>query len=238
MSYILDALRRAESQRALGKVPGLGTPLATLPSSSARDRRRGPSAAAWIAGVAAVTVVCVWIVWQFLWPATTAVPPPPPMTNAPTRAPTVVAPSPTVPPVDVQASIAPPRTTGGPRFGASTPARAASAVATTEAPSSAVPPAAPASVATPAATPPAPAASAAAARVVGVNDLPADIRQQLPALALSGSVYSETPSARLLVANGQLAREGDTVAPGVTLQQIQPRGAVVLFRGYRVLLPF
>lgn len=235
MSYILDALRRAESQRALGKVPGLGAASAAPASSSSPiANERAMPVAVWIAAVAAFTVLCAWFVWQFLWPSTT---------NAPTASvpvtvalppPAVAVPSPpSGPPVDVQAALAPPRQSTAPRFGtadAAPTARVPAASETVSPPTVVAAPAPPASASA--------SAPAAATRVVGLNDLPPDVRQQLPALALSGSVYSETPSARLLVANGQLAREGDTVAPGVTLQQIQPRGAVVLFRGYRVLLPF
>ena len=85
----------------------------------------------------------------------------------------------------------------------------------------------PAAVPVPA-TRPAPEASA-----VALQDLPAELRKQLPTLKLSGSIFSPNRANRLLLVDGQVAREGDTVAPGVVLDTIQPRSAIFRFRQYR-----
>ncbi|MFO0123741.1 MAG: general secretion pathway protein GspB, partial [Inhella sp.] len=57
-------------------------------------------------------------------------------------------------------------------------------------------------------------------------------------LAVSGAMHSPDPASRLLIVNGQVAREGDTLAPGVVLQEIQPRSALLLVQGQRVLLSY
>ena len=58
-------------------------------------------------------------------------------------------------------------------------------------------------------------------------------RAGLPALAFGGSIYSNTPANRLLIVNGQLLHEGEALGPGVTLEQIRPKAAVINIRGQR-----
>ena len=38
----------------------------------------------------------------------------------------------------------------------------------------------------------------------------------------------------MLIVNGQLFHEGDTLAPGLTLEQIRLKSAVLKLKGYRV----
>ena len=92
-----------------------------------------------------------------------------------------------------------------------------------------------ASAATPA-TPTTPATVAPATaptRVGSLAELPADARRALPPLAFGGSIYSNTPANRLLIVNGQLMHEGDSLGPGVTLEQIKPKAAVLNIGGQR-----
>jgi general secretion pathway protein B len=44
---------------------------------------------------------------------------------------------------------------------------------------------------------------------------------------------SPLPASRMLIVNGQVFREGDALAPGLTLQTIRLRSAVFEFRGQR-----
>ena len=66
-----------------------------------------------------------------------------------------------------------------------------------------------------------------------LNELPEDIRQALPKLVISGSIYSETAAHRMLIINGQVFREGEKPAPNLTLEQIKPKPAVFNFKGQR-----
>ena len=75
-------------------------------------------------------------------------------------------------------------------------------------------------------------------RIYSLADLPPEVRQQLPALALSGATYSENPLYRMLIINGQVFQEKSTPAPGVTLERIQPKQAVLVFRGYRYFVKY
>lgn len=64
-------------------------------------------------------------------------------------------------------------------------------------------------------------------------DLSAEQRAQLPQLNISGASYSENPAHRLLIVNGQIAQEGQEVAPGLVLEQIGLNEAVLSQRGLR-----
>lgn len=57
--------------------------------------------------------------------------------------------------------------------------------------------------------------------------LPEPVRRELPVLAIGGSIYSDQPRSRMLIVGGQLLHEGDEVAPGVLLELIKPRSAVL-----------
>lgn len=74
-----------------------------------------------------------------------------------------------------------------------------------------------------------PAASAPA-----TTGLPADA----PRIAISGGVYSPSPAQRMLIVNGQVFNEGSEVAPGVTIDEIKPRTAVLKFRSARYTVAY
>ena len=64
------------------------------------------------------------------------------------------------------------------------------------------------------------------------------MQQALPKLAISGGVYSENAAQRMLIVGGQVVNEGAELAPGVVLEQIRPRNAVLRFRGWRYSVGF
>jgi len=69
-------------------------------------------------------------------------------------------------------------------------------------------------------------------RVLDLAELPAPIRAGLPKLLVSGHVWSEEPSMRLLSVDDRLLHEGGEAAPGVSLQEITPAGAVFVYQGW------
>ncbi|WP_370590610.1 general secretion pathway protein GspB [Xylophilus sp. ASV27] len=69
--------------------------------------------------------------------------------------------------------------------------------------------------------------------MLALHELPEAVRQQLPALSFSGATYSANPLYRMVIVNGQVLHEGDTAAPGVVLERIEPQQAVLRFKGYR-----
>jgi general secretion pathway protein B len=77
------------------------------------------------------------------------------------------------------------------------------------------------------------AAPAAEAPVMSREQLPPNIRSELPQFAVGGSIYSSNPAARSLIVNGQLYREKDRLTQDLTLEEIKLKAAVFSFRGYR-----
>ncbi|MFY3384728.1 hypothetical protein ACOQFS_11335, partial [Paracidovorax sp. MALMAid1276] len=108
MSYILDALRRAEAERGRGGVPGLHTQATPLPGALPADARAAPSrliaVAAAVLGVAALAAVGTWWALQRSAPAGGVVlagaSPAPTPAAAPAAAPAV-------PPASASAALAP-----------------------------------------------------------------------------------------------------------------------------------
>ena len=75
-------------------------------------------------------------------------------------------------------------------------------------------------------------------RIYAPRDLPESVRRELPNVTVGGSTYSTNSASRMLMINGQIFHEGDTVARGVVLQQIKPRAAVFAYKGYRYEMTF
>jgi general secretion pathway protein B len=74
---------------------------------------------------------------------------------------------------------------------------------------------------------------AAQARPTGVaTELPPAMLQQLPALSIAGFIR-DADSSSMVIVNDRLAREGDTVAPGVKLEKILDNHLVFSYMGYR-----
>lgn len=291
MSYILDALRRADAERQRGALPDLyAQPADALGLPAAREA--APRAGRW-AAVAALELVLLGTALAAWWwrgappaarpaaagsaekaaPVAASTLPP---STAPAATPLAAQDAPAA--VLAQAAPAaqparlPPAPMALPEPPRPTVERAADSGA---AAARAVPPppggardaapavaTAPAKLATPPAeprsgapaiaaadqavgTPSAPAAALAdpasgrgaaiapQTRLPTLAELPADMRQQLPPLALGGLVHAQQPRQRLAVVNGQVLREGDRAAPELTVEQIRPRSVVFNLRGQR-----
>jgi general secretion pathway protein B len=59
----------------------------------------------------------------------------------------------------------------------------------------------------------------------------------VPEARLSLHAYDRNAAARFVFLNGQRAREGDTLANGLRVEEIRPDGTVLSFRGSRFLVP-
>jgi general secretion pathway protein B len=69
-----------------------------------------------------------------------------------------------------------------------------------------------------------------------LKDLPEALRAQMPALSISGVVYSDNPAQRLLLINGQVLTQGSRAAEDLVLDEIHPRSSDFTFRGTRFKL--
>ncbi|MDB5764669.1 MAG: hypothetical protein JWQ21_3664, partial [Herminiimonas sp.] len=70
-------------------------------------------------------------------------------------------------------------------------------------------------------------------RVAMLRELPENIQREIPALTISGYIYAGNPADRSVLINNKLLREGDQVAPGLTLEKMMPKEAILNYRGYR-----
>jgi general secretion pathway protein B len=69
--------------------------------------------------------------------------------------------------------------------------------------------------------------------LAGLRDLPEHIQKEMPAMLINGYIYANRPSDRSMIINNKLMHEGEQVAPGLTLEKMLPREAVMNYRGYR-----
>ncbi|RJG04096.1 general secretion pathway protein GspB [Noviherbaspirillum sedimenti] len=255
MSYILDALKKAEAERHIGQIPGLHVqPAAALPSGPAQPRAHR----AWLAAAAALLVAGAALAWLRPWQA----PGPQPLSPlsqpaAQTQAPSVkekgtppalpsladaAAPAPQI--VAISPPPAPPRPAAHsakiaekPRNASSAPPREARKSPADVA--AAKPRAAPAT--------PVPASdtdlklSTALTPEPGTSsprELPEQIHRELPNLTIGGYIYSDNPRERQLLVNKRLLHEGEEAAPGVILEKMLPKAAVFNYKGYRYRLAY
>lgn len=251
MSYILDALRRAEAERGRGGVPGLHTQAMPAPGLPA-DRPGSPNLVLLGTAVVAVAALAAGGTWWAMQrdagapvsaPAVATAPPlavpvpapapvPAPLPAAPVAAAPVAAPLPSAPvarPPLVPATVEPrpvaqkrvAELAREPAAAAPAPARPREAPAPQRDPAPAVAAAAPAVVAAP------------NSPVFAQNELPSSVREQLPVLQVTGATYSSNPAHRMAIVNGQVLQEGDQAAPGLKLERIEQGRTVWSFRGYR-----
>lgn len=78
-----------------------------------------------------------------------------------------------------------------------------------------------------------PAANAQEQKAIAFDELPAPIQQEIPEMAVQLHSYSSKPGERLVYINSKRLREGDSVMPGLRLEQITPDGEIFSYKGYR-----
>ena len=98
-----------------------------------------------------------------------------------------------------------------------------------------VPPSAPASKPAPVVQP---VAAPAQEKLPFLRELPDAIQRMVPQVTFGGYMYSANPADRLILVDKVLRHEGEEVAPGLMLEKLQPRAAVMNYKGYRYLVPY
>lgn len=97
---------------------------------------------------------------------------------------------------------------------------------------------APVSAAKPGAVAPAPIKEKpadAAPRAMSMAELPLPIQQEIPAMTIQFHAYSSKPANRLVGVNSLMLHEGESLTPGLKLEQITPEGMIFSYKGYRFL---
>lgn len=76
---------------------------------------------------------------------------------------------------------------------------------------------------------------APAPQIPRLKDMPADYRAAFPAFTLDVHVYDAAPQKRFIMIGGKRYNEGDTLGDGPHVAQIVPEGVIFDFRGEQVL---
>jgi len=267
MSYILDALRRADAERERGAVPGLSSQQHAYVEDDASKPQR-PRMLVW-AVVALAAALVVALAWNFIGGGSQSTPrpivegsvsPAPPVapmllptTPSPAAQPpspavtTATSPDPMAPPSQGSvepAAVAPPSPVPAPRAAAKhppEPKHVARRNVEDTAPSSTN--AMTANTATAKVGEPKAAESKAGrpqadGRVYQQAELPDDVRRDLPKLVIGGASYSGDAASRMVMINGQIFHEGDQLAPQLVLERIKLKSAVLSYKGYRYEVTF
>ena len=219
MSYILDALKKAQAERQLGNAPTIHAPppmYAAQPDGASRK----PLVIGLGLGAIGLALAAVFLLRQpapapAVQVAATPAPAPAPVPAPP--APAALPPEPVIP----KAAPVQPKPAPRPEPKAEAPRRAE-----------------------PVAEPPPPAPEAtrpvlvAAAPAVDENigplaALPDAVQRDIPKVTFGGYIYSPNPAERLLLVDKMLRREGEEVAPGLVLERLLPKAAIMNYRGYR-----
>ncbi len=212
MSYILDALRKAEAERERGSVPSLHAQPAF---AGARPGGAAAKSRLWIAVMVVgvlLALVVAFTLYLLLGRSPASEVAVPVVTPAATLAGAPLMPAASVaPPTPAQANIAAPVQTAPPALRKARPAPTEASL---------------------------PASPKSDDRVYAISELPDEIRRQLPTLAVGGSMYSPTAANRLVIINGQVLHEGEHITPDLVVQQIRLKAAVLGFKSYRYSLDF
>lgn len=214
MSFILDALKKAESERSRNSGPVL------MDVRIAPSRQRLPLWA-WVLGCVLLANLA-GVAWLLLRKPPAAPAAAAAVVTAP-AAPAAPSPAPPAP------AILPPAPTLQPAVIEQVAVQ--SPTAAVPLPTGLLPP-----VVRPAPAPIAPAVSSPR-----IDNLPTmqDLVAQgvsLPALQLNLHVYDEVPANRYVLMNSRRLREGDEVADGIRVESIVPRGVILGGRGRRFVL--
>jgi general secretion pathway protein B len=251
MSYILDALKKAESERNLGAVPTIhAQPAFRIPSTTSTPVWRQP----WIWTVFLVLGVIMAVLgWLKPWQAT-------PVVTTVASAPTVAVPQ----ALPEQASNNTEKVAPQTSIVQTAPPATPVAAAPSEPVVSAAPPA-PAPAASPEAqvapqkpvkskpkaelakrntanttspTHKKPAATHATTTqsedpVPTLRELPEQLQREIPPVAIGGYIYSPNRGDRSILIDKKLLREGDQISPNLTLEKMLPNGVILNYKGYR-----
>lgn len=257
MSFILDALRKAESSRGMPAPQPVGAQLGEIAAPDRDDgrRRRALLAGTALMGVIAIAAVAWFSSGDAPEPVARAFEPPPTLPAPPTRARPAATGTREILPLDRVARQAEP-----PASAVTTPATPApeplsaprnegGTVTVAEAPltpelvqpSASLPVALPPADVTPAAAAPAPAPAPRnepREQLPGYQELVLSGRARLPELHLDIHVYADDPARRFVFVNNRKYREGEKLDEGGRVERITPYGAVVQHSGHRFeLLP-
>ena len=240
MSLILEALRRSEAERQLGRAPDVLTPMPLLRVSG--RARRWP----WWLGLALLLAALLgWIGWRHTQHELQIMVPDVSASSA-----MLATPQASIEPAAHRARAALPSPIPQSQIEVSRPAAKSLTPSPPVAPSARPIASAPTAIAPPIDTVFSSEAGHPTAAANGVDAAPADAdvllsiadlspaeRQALPALKVSMHVYTEQPGDRFMIVDGARVGEGARIGDRIVLVRIRRDGGVLDIGGRRLLLP-
>lgn len=221
MSYILEALKKAEAEREQGAIPSLTTGQA---SSNTYVEFASQRKSWWLLVVPFALLALAWWVWSARTSGSIA---------GPAALPVSVSVAVPVPAVQVPTPAATPAATTA-AMPAPSPAPTPAAVIPTAKPASPTSVAAPPQTPEPAASPaPVAPVRSASGGIPILAELPESVRRQIPPINISGAVNSDSPVDWALIINDQVLSKGSQVAPDLRLEEVSASSAVFNFKGQR-----
>ena len=233
MSYILEALKKSEQQREIGRVPTIKSVHERTPKSVSKK---------WLWLIVSVLMLNAGLLLLSLWPEgepdklSGSGGPVQALEEGDATAGAASQPAPlhsqAAPPVAEPARPAP---VAGPPAVAAIEAEAVLSSATKEPPLAAAPPSVPPRVEPPPA--PVPVVKVEAPALPVWPQIPSHLLQQLNgSLRLDVHVFSDQPQERFVMINMQKYREDEKLQEGPLLDEITPEGVILSFRGQRFRL--
>lgn len=219
MSYILEALKKAEAERNGNPTQVVRPPVFSAPSQR-HSAWRTPWP--WVAG----SVVALAAAGA-LWYSQQEKPVPGPVSGP-------AAPVPVAPPAKVAQAPAPAGALAVPPPESKQPAAQEAPVKPASKPKEpAAKKPAPKKPAEQPEAPKVPKAATPEPPLATLRELPEHIQREIPPLSIGGYIYSGNKADRSVLINKRLLREGDEVAPGLRLEEMRPNGMVFNYKGYR-----
>ncbi len=225
MSYILDALRKSETERRQGKVPDLGHQVQLIH----RPKKKTVSPIAWLS---LALVINAGVLAVLFWPQAS------PVVGVPASTQPASVVSDTAPPTDVeaqsvQAEVSEPVPVADPspvKAHADEPLAESGSVASNESPRerpTIIVPAAEATRDNSVLRAPAPAG-----RVPHLVELPLSFQKSVPDLTFNSHIYASDPYASRVMINSNYLRQGDSFS-GLRVESITQDGVVLSKQGQR-----
>jgi general secretion pathway protein B len=230
MSFILDALKKSESERQRQGSPSM------YEIKVAPPRSRLPGWAIVIGVLLGVNLLVLIAV--LLWRDPAPTPAPVPGVAAPAAAPAVAAPAGAAPAPGVPVASPPLPVAAAPVIDPSTARFNPPLLEDPDLGTEAYETELDESVAGPIA-PSSPAAQRGSVTQGGLPDRDTLVNNgnPVPEVKLSLHAYDRNAAARFVFLNGQRSREGDTLANGLRVEEIRQDGTILSFRGSRFLVP-
>jgi len=223
MSYILEALKKSDQQRQRGATP-------TLPTTQVAIAAPKQPVFLYYGLLAAVLLAAgIVIGWLRPWQAEPPAPATEPIAAKSPISISAPAPLPEPPETARQTAQELPTTNSTP---AVQPAPMVAAMkadmpAPTRTETHSAPPTATAPI------PERPADAALEQKVIPMAELPLQIQQEIPAMTIPLHAYSSKPKDRLVSINDRMLKEGESLTPGLRLEQITPDGLIFSYKGNR-----